>query len=44
MTRTPTTTVTAITFAACAFAWGRFLGGRLSGMPEKLAESQSLLR
>jgi hypothetical protein len=31
MTRTPTTSVTAIAFAARAFAWNDFLDARLSG-------------
>ena len=31
MTRTPTTSVTAIAFAARAFAWNEFLDARLSG-------------
>ena len=31
MTRTPTTSVTAIAFAARAFAWNVFLDARLSG-------------
>jgi len=31
MTRTPTTSVTAIAFAARAFAWDDFLDARLSG-------------
>ncbi len=31
MTRTPTTTVTAIAIAARAFAWNEFLDARLSG-------------
>ena len=37
MTRTPTISVTAIAFAARAFAWNEFLDARLSGHgPEML--------
>ena len=36
MTRTPTTSVTAIAFAACAFAWNEFLDARLSGIASEI--------
>jgi len=36
MTRTPTTFVTAIAFAARAFAWDEFLDTRLSGIASEI--------
>ena len=36
MTRTPTTFVTAIAFAARAFAWNDFLDARLSGIASEI--------
>ena len=36
MTRTPTTSVTAIAFAARAFAWKEFLDARFSGIASEM--------
>ncbi len=36
MTRTPTTSVTAIAFAARAFAWNEFLDARFSGIASEI--------
>jgi len=36
MTRTPTTFVTAIAFAARAFAWNEFLDARFSGIASEI--------
>jgi hypothetical protein len=36
MTRTPTTSVTAIAFAARAFAWTEFPDARLSGIASEI--------
>ena len=36
MTRTPTTSVTAIAFAARAFAWKEFLDARFSGIASEI--------
>jgi hypothetical protein len=36
MTRTPTTSVTAIAFAARAFAWNEFLDARLSDITSEI--------
>ena len=41
MTRTPTTSVTAIAIAARAFAWEVFLGERLSGHGSGMLSPQS---